>query len=362
MAKLYELVRSPRAREAAEAWGEHDFEPGYFAILNDMLLQNSELTEAQHIELLLNVRDAVLKRRLREPTREWSKELAPNDGDLVQSPEIVRLVRAAALPFDDEHWVADRLAQVVTDNEKRIMKENLEWVVGEVGNLEDEGWEVFPAELHPAVIDGETRRGLDGQPFRFTSKYPHRYGYVMDYAPEWLQRDLTSEMEDMGIESPSFVTIWVDGDAPEGLVDVKDRHLYQRVYSGGRAAEVECPNSDMESGNDSDGIVSVESTYYGEYPNERCRFCEGKIGEEHGMLYIGEGAEYVYVKVPLLGAQVQNEESEEAIAELWESTPLYQDEYELVFENGRWWVLTGSMRYRVFDTELADRFDFERVG
>jgi len=86
---------------------------------------------------------------------------------------------------------------------------------------------------------------------------------------------------------------------PGYLVDLSDFTVWKQVASYTHSGETECPVSDWDPEERIDGerSVSQADTKCGEYPGERCRYCEEKIGSEHGYLSIGEGAETVFVQM-----------------------------------------------------------------
>lgn len=162
-------------------------------------------------------------------------------------------------------WLDDQLKQIdwqiEADQIREVIGEELEpkpWVVGEPG--------------------GER----------------YRHGYWYDFAPEWV----TTELEREYGWGAKFRTIVTSGGGYQQLED--DDGIWVLVREFNHGAERECPLrtwDEVKNEDSRDGVVVLENTYYGLHPGESCRFCEEKIGEEHGYIYIGEGAEYVYVNI-----------------------------------------------------------------
>ncbi len=147
-----------------------------------------------------------------------------------------------------------------------------------------------------AIRSAEPVLGLEGE-MLYPDGQPHNVWLYMEYPPEYLQRELEREFPDS-----DFLTLFTDGggyqSAPdEAFVALGEESdvLYQLVRQGAHAAETECPYAQGEDGPQD---CELEHTYYGENPGRSCRFCEADIGDPHEPLYVGEGGEYVYARVP----------------------------------------------------------------
>ena len=77
------------------------------------------------------------------------------------------------------------------------------------------------------------------------------------------------------------------GRRDEYLLDLETLDVWARVADGSHGAETQCPR---------EGLVTAEDTECGENPGESCALCEVEIGEEHGILSVGEGSETVYMR------------------------------------------------------------------
>ncbi len=143
--------------------------------------------------------------------------------------------------------------------EERLEHEKMEQVTGETGG--DLGpWEVIAA---------------DGTPVRRQ--------WTIDFAPEYMQREVEQEFGD-----GQFKTVWYGdggnfGPSFDGQLRDKDG-LWRQVRQFAAGHEPECPYLYGDDGNN----VVLEHTYCGEYPGLKCRLCEADLGEEHGVIYLGE--------------------------------------------------------------------------
>lgn len=169
-----------------------------------------------------------------------------------------------------EHW------------ERDLDREKMEWLVGETGNFETE------------PLKYQTLERGDEAEIREREKNPTLWAgseaLWLDFAPEWMAHD---ELED---EYPDarFLTIY-GGQSPYPLLLI-DGEVWELVRDGAHTPEVACPF--IDDNDDGGEAVRLEHTYCGEYPGERCRFCESELGEDHGVIYMGEGAEAVYAHTP----------------------------------------------------------------
>lgn len=144
--------------------------------------------------------------------------------------------------------------------------------------------------------------GLEGELF-YNTREPVEFGLWLDYPPEYLERQLERQVNRTDTR---FRTLYTYGGGYQNeldiaFVDLKTNELWQRVHGGSYNPEVECPFknwNDEEREDERDRVCTDHDTLYGEYPHEKCRFCEADLGEEHGYLYVGEGGEYVYALVP----------------------------------------------------------------
>lgn len=198
-----------------------------------------------------------------------------------------------------EHW------------ERELEREKMEWLVGENGNLEtkplkyrvvervnpDPGDAGVTAQQAESIVAHDPKasiiedarlgdllvRPYDGERF-----------WWMEFAPEWLQGELEDEHPDA-----QFLTVY-GGESSHELLLIEGE-VWERVYDGAHTPEVECPNAnwDPELREDAQGReVSLTDTYCGESPGEGCRYCGATLGEEHGVIYMGEGVEAVYAHTP----------------------------------------------------------------
>ena len=78
-----------------------------------------------------------------------------------------------------------------------------------------------------------------------------------------------------------------------------EEEIWQQVWHGARRPEVECPLIERLEADYYDGppIVEAEDTFCGENPGKECRFCGVEVGEEHNVIYDGEGSETVYKRL-----------------------------------------------------------------
>lgn len=197
--------------------------------------------------------------------------------------------------------------------EKDLSREKMEWLVAEVGNFEtkplkyqvveriepdtgDEG--VSRTHAERAVRDDEAELIEDD---RLGDLLVRRYNgerfWWLAFAPEWQQHDLEREYPDA-----QFLTVY-GGESSHELLLIDDE-VWERVYDGAHTPETECPNADQEhldERGDREGVqgeVVLSDTYCGEQPGAECRYCGEGIGQEHGVIYMGEGAEAVYAHTP----------------------------------------------------------------
>ncbi len=239
---------------------------------------------------------------IQEALRIWAKERDP----------IAWRVLADLVEEQVGHERRDEeLENLLRSVNRGIERAQLEEVVREQGNLETKPWRVrmlsqeepyqwaraAGARLSPELENPFVIRVGD----RVISTWPGREFNIwlwIDFAPEYLQRDLERASEDTG----TFRTVYSTGGGyqtpqEEYLLDVKTQEVWRRVADGAHGAETECPfrSWDMlENTDQRDGIVRVEETWFGEHPNKECLYCDEKIGEPHGHVYVGEGSETVY--------------------------------------------------------------------
>ncbi len=118
---------------------------------------------------------------------------------------------------------------------------------------------------------------------------------------EWLWMDSAPDGYPRGWDG-DFRTTFTDGGGyqtadPEYLLDLKTLELWARVENGSHGADTECPNGDLRNGDRDESVVMAEDTQCGEYPGEKCRYCDEDVGEEHGSLS-SDGNETVYRLIP----------------------------------------------------------------
>ena len=184
------------------------------------------------------------------------------------------------------------LEDLKRDFESSLEREKLEWILGEQGNLERKPWR--PKVVEALSVD-EGGRISDVRVGRLRT-----IGLWMEHPPEYLQHELE---EEHGFYS-EFRTVYTTGGGfyhpdDEYLLD-EDNEVWRRVHDGTYNPEVECPLEDwdeLERRDARDRVVAREETWYGEDPNKGCRYCGEDIGSPHRSVYLGEGAELVYLKM-----------------------------------------------------------------
>lgn len=157
----------------------------------------------------------------------------------------------------------------MTEQEKRIQQEQVEHVFGLTG--------------------GE----LDDKPVTFVTGFRERYGKIeetdlgltwpfhYDGVPEWAFEDFDRDARNSASDERfTLVDLGCEYGSRENkiLID-SDGRIYLHVVSYANSGETECP------GMHDDSTLVTE---------EQCPLCEADVGEEHGYIYIGPGAEHVY--------------------------------------------------------------------
>jgi len=181
-----------------------------------------------------------------------------------------------------------------------LQRESMEWLTSELGNFEKD-----PLVYRSAAMFTEPRGEcitVDGIHW-FTLDGPeHRYADWLDHAPEWMEKELQKEH---GWDR-EFLTVYNGGgftaDPDYMIIGVvqDEEEIWQLVSSGVRNPEVECPFKSwdpVEREDRKDPKVTMEDTFCGDSPGRRCRFCDTDLGEEHGVIYEGEGSESVYMRL-----------------------------------------------------------------
>ena len=144
--------------------------------------------------------------------------------------------------------------------------------------------------------------GCDASDLEYVKEFGMSYGF----APEWMERDLRRKH---GWDA-EFCTVVTSGGGyqnvePETRTD-ETGVLWTLVGSGTHGAERPCPVPENHPGRvtRADSVLVADpyrhSKGYGPRNESavraECPMCEERIGKEHGYVYIGEGAEYVYLK------------------------------------------------------------------
>lgn len=189
----------------------------------------------------------------------------------------------------------------MTDLEKKIERERIEWVFGLTGGeLSDAPWR-YVHESSNLSTDPDNEcipRDADGRAvgsYPFESDYYVRTGafrYWYDGAPEYAAREHSA--------SPHVRTAVVCalfGMPPAVLWDAADGSRWARVAFYQSSGETECPGANENDGNI---VTAAHLPVAGDGSSlsaDRCVLCDSKIGEPHGFIYIGDGwGEAVYVR------------------------------------------------------------------
>ncbi len=185
------------------------------------------------------------------------------------------------------------------DWEANLEQEQIEEVLSEQGNLEKK-----PLTYRDGMLEGDLVVAVSDE---------HRHRWWLAFAPEWMN-DLDDSREYLtlvshgggyGSEEPEYLIIDGSGEEDE---------IWKKIAEPAHGAERECiySNWDPETREDVQGTnpkVKLSHTYCGTHPGRWCRYCEAAIGEEHGYIYIGEGAETVYMR--LVDEEEDDEEGDE---------------------------------------------------
>lgn len=185
------------------------------------------------------------------------------------------------------------------DWEADLRREETEEVLREQGNMETKPLEYVELELVEHSVFPSTEVVVGDRIFVRHAE-PSKHSLWLAFAPEYLESELQDEH---GFDS-EFLTLVTDGggfqdEMPEFILvpNKEGDEVWEKAWEGAHGAEVQCPAADydFETGTtEQDRKVTMEETYCGESPGRECRLCGTPIGEEHGFIYIGEGAEVVY--------------------------------------------------------------------
>lgn len=175
--------------------------------------------------------------------------------------------------------------------------------------------------------------------------------WTIDFAPEYMQHELEREFG----HNASFKTVFYGDGGNFGpsfetgpLRDSEGLWREVRQFAAGR--EAECPYSG-DNNDEGDRNVILEQTFCGEHPGESCALCEGGLGEEHGVIYLGElGAAVFILDVLASVTDIELVESEEGM--VWELTAFAGEEEVELNEMDR----RGYRRNRFDSLEAAQRF------
>lgn len=163
----------------------------------------------------------------------------------------------------------------LTDPARAIEREQVEYVFGLTGGELDDKPVTFVAgfrEQHGKIE--ETDLGLT-------------WLYHYDSVPEWAYEDFDRDVRSSA--SGDYFTL-VDlgceyGSRENKILIDSDGRIYLHVKTYANSGETECPGQ-----HEDEDKVSAEHTMGGNV----CVLCEAALGEEHGYIYIGPGAEHVY--------------------------------------------------------------------
>lgn len=113
-----------------------------------------------------------------------------------------------------------------------------------------------------------------------------RRPYVVDFALEYLQRELENEYG----HNAQFKTVYAEN-AREHATLRDSQGIWRLIRSFNAGGEPDCPYLGFDEGNE----VTLEQTYCGENPGKQCSLCEEEIGEQHSHIYIGEIGGNIYM-------------------------------------------------------------------
>lgn len=296
--------------------------------------------------------------------REWKQKRDPGVGHVLRDIWIERFLNAAPPEPTTEMlqsaalaYVDDQFARLKREVELDVEREVLEELASEQGNFERPwGVHVLTDEFPHGPFRGEgnprpdyvTPDGLElwiaDWGIHGSGKNSQRH-FVIDTAPEWVERELREEFGD----DAEFVTVYGGGDT-EYLADSggKNPGLWQRVRESG-LGEHECPyrtwdplEREDHSGNKPRTVTDAD-TWYGNRPGEACRLCDELLGEEHGYLYAGdEPNEVVYVRL-VAALPLSEREDDDAERQIDAAFVIFTDARglepaETFFERGHWWT------------------------
>lgn len=285
----------------------------------------------------------------------------------------------------------ERLKQEVA---REVHLRQIEEITGEHGNLEEKPWMVneltYQARyVHQSHVNPRTRDAIvppdvvtpDGVELWVAEdsihrKQPAERVPVLDYPPEYLQRELEGEF---GRDAEFVTTYTYQGEDNEHLADAKTGDVYRRVRTE-TFGERECPFATWDSEEREDAtenVVKEPDTWFGESPGRRCMMCDEAIGEEHGYLNGEYEVGNVYVK--LVPRQLRSTVNEPDVEE--EVLRTYRHDFDVgeddlvdaFYEHGQWFVrhtVYGERgeddverTYSVVDVEIAggQQFDFEEL-
>lgn len=152
------------------------------------------------------------------------------------------------------------------------------------------GTKLTTEEIERIQIEALIRDELDDKPveYSYTSEYDGEktgtFRFTYDGVPEWCASDFKDLHSD---DCDYFTAVYcsIFGLPPETIAI--DGKSYDRKAYFGHSGETECV---CRSGDPDDETVTAEQSQDG-----CCPFCEGKTGEAHGMIYLGEGwSEVIY--------------------------------------------------------------------
>ncbi len=186
--------------------------------------------------------------------------------------------------------------------ENDLGRDQVEWVLGQQGNLEKEMLVFREVAEMPGGHGGQIVIG-DRSFTPVHVNVDHRRHLWMTFPPEYLEKELQREH---GWDAEFMTIISEGGGYDQGapalmLIPNKDGdEIWEHVSGTNHSGETECPLKDWdeETRDDVRGrTVSIEDTYCGDHPGRNCRYCEEPLGNKHGYLFVGEGTEEVYVRL-----------------------------------------------------------------
>lgn len=302
--QIDKLLREPFPRDIAKAYAEDRSDEALLPVLSDWLRDRGVDPEPV-IERLKLVDDQRIRRETTEQVVGEQGNLETEElrvqslsMDVPPAPVVEVEVATSEGPIKVRVRVpADAPASILGANDPEGVYRSWSTFLRASPDIDER-----EIRLRAEKIAGEDESQAPWAGFEGELLYPEGEASLwlwMGHPPEYLERALDREFPDS-----DFITAYTDGggfqSGPRHAFVVDDQ-LYQLVREGAHGAEVECPFKtwDDEAREEAqDRVVTDSDTLWGMSPHKACRFCEAGLGEEHGFVYIGEGGEYVYARVP----------------------------------------------------------------